>query len=448
MSSQDTFPSDVSRKDGAFESTAREIAEFVISVIILPVMLLLAKPRSIAVSSLTGNYRPLPSPFLLAVVTGIALSGVAVQLLAAITGDLAPDMRSLFNGAMSWYEAIGKNSMAAVLVAIPYLCILWVLAGGLSIAMMRGWRSAEPLWAAISLSLAALVEVTLIAMLINYASGRADGEAGRVATGLLLMIVASAIFIYTLILAVKLIRLLFVLRKEHGSPLIGAFLGGAFALTIITITGLFGTAMATATYYAGYSETYYDPAREAVMTDAAGVSSSYNEEIARLEAIPNRDTDQDIALAGALNSRCWAAATNVTDPEQLRAARADCDRSLALRPDDPNTLDSRGLVNIGLGDFGAAYRDYNAAVEIYEASDEVTRFSLIADSFYYGRGLARAELGQAQAGEADMRMAERMDASVAERFAGYASVAQLLAVKAAQGAATEATPAPQAAPAE
>ncbi len=447
MSSQDATGD--ARRDGAFESSAREIAEFAISVIILPITLLLAKPSAIARASATGSYRPLPSPFLLAVLTGFLFSGVAVQLLEQIRGqDDAPlGLQGVINQALIFYEDVGKNSIVAVLTAIPYLCILWLLAGGLSVAMMRGWRSAEPLWAAMSLSLAALLEVTVIALFINYATGASDGRSGGEADATLLMIVAGVIFVYTLILAVKLMRLLFVLRKEYGSPLVGAFLGGGIALAFLTIVGVFGTAMATLTYFDRYNEAYYDPSRT-VMTDAAGVTSTYDEQIARLDAVANRTDAQNNELASALNSRCWAVATTSTDQAQLLSAQADCTRSLALRPNDPNTYDSRGLVNLGLEDFRAAYDDYNQAVEIYQAADEVTRFSMSPDSYFYGRGLARIGRGQTEAGEEDKQLARRLDSTVEERFSGYASVANSNTLKRARtGAAPATTPTPEQAPA-
>jgi tetratricopeptide (TPR) repeat protein len=47
---------------------------------------------------------------------------------------------------------------------------------------------------------------------------------------------------------------------------------------------------------------------------------------------------------------------------QLQAALADCNESLRLRPDNSNTLDSRGFVYLGLGRWDDAIADSDAAL--------------------------------------------------------------------------------------
>lgn len=120
------------------------------------------------------------------------------------------------------------------------------------------------------------------------------------------------------------------------------------------------------------------------------------------------DYDQAIRLqpnnAGWLNGRCWARAVW---GQQLDQALADCDASLRIA-DEPNTLDSRGLVHLRRGAFQAAFADYDAAV----------RGANLIGSLY-GRGVARLRLGQTAEGQADIAAATARDAGVADRFAAY-----------------------------
>jgi tetratricopeptide (TPR) repeat protein len=92
----------------------------------------------------------------------------------------------------------------------------------------------------------------------------------------------------------------------------------------------------------------------------------------------------------------------------LNGALADCNESLRLRPNDGNTLNSRGLVQFKLGAFDTAIDDYSAAVA-QNAND--------ADSLY-GRGAAKLKKGDAAGGNADIAAAQAIKPDIAIVSAG------------------------------
>ncbi len=64
---------------------------------------------------------------------------------------------------------------------------------------------------------------------------------------------------------------------------------------------------------------------------------------------------QDIAMASALNGRCWSRAVLGA---QLDQALADCNAALKRAPREVDILDSRGLVRLRLGDLDGATRSW------------------------------------------------------------------------------------------
>ena len=106
------------------------------------------------------------------------------------------------------------------------------------------------------------------------------------------------------------------------------------------------------------------------------------------------------------NDRCWTRAVANID---LVEARAACDRSLAIAPNDAAVLDSRGLVGLRQGRFQEAWNDYAAAVRL-----EPDRAA-----YLYGRGLAAMRLGRRDEGRADLVTALGMDPEVAAMFAKW-----------------------------
>jgi tetratricopeptide (TPR) repeat protein len=105
-----------------------------------------------------------------------------------------------------------------------------------------------------------------------------------------------------------------------------------------------------------------------------------------------------------LNNRCWIRAKWGHD---LEAALADCNESLRLKPDGLEALDSRGLVQLRLGQLDKAIADYDAVL----ARDPNKAESL------FGRGLAKLRKGLKAEGEADIAAAGKIDPRVQPAFA-------------------------------
>lgn len=150
-----------------------------------------------------------------------------------------------------------------------------------------------------------------------------------------------------------------------------------------------------------------------------GKLGDYSDAIAQVEQwLSLHPTPSDQAVG--LNERCWLRATADRD---LRGALADCNRALDLRPygpqtlesrirarlgpDNPDILDSRGLVYLRLGSPRDAVRDYDSALQV--SPNRATSL--------YGRGLAELRLGEKAAAQNDLAAAEKVDAGIARTFA-------------------------------
>jgi tetratricopeptide (TPR) repeat protein len=103
------------------------------------------------------------------------------------------------------------------------------------------------------------------------------------------------------------------------------------------------------------------------------------------------------------NQRCW---TRATAGQDLQAALSDCNKSLRLRPNHGNTLNSRGLVWFKLGALKESIADYDAALK-QTAND--------ADSLY-ARGVAKLKLGESAGGNADIATAKAIKSDVADEY--------------------------------
>ncbi|MEQ1820203.1 MAG: tetratricopeptide repeat protein [Terricaulis sp.] len=110
--------------------------------------------------------------------------------------------------------------------------------------------------------------------------------------------------------------------------------------------------------------------------------------------------------AALLNNRCWL---RVVNNDNLDAALADCNASLASAPNDPNVFDSRGLVQFKRGDYAAALADYETAVRIEPNNGH----------FLYGRGLTRIALGMTAEGSADQAHADELQPGIALQYQDY-----------------------------
>jgi tetratricopeptide (TPR) repeat protein len=97
---------------------------------------------------------------------------------------------------------------------------------------------------------------------------------------------------------------------------------------------------------------------------------------------------QDSKLGSLLNARCWMRAQAGLE---LDAALDDCNRAIKRASNQPQFLDSRGLVYLRKREYAAAIADYDAALAIAPKM----AWSL------YGRGVAKLALGRKTDGEAD-----------------------------------------------
>ena len=106
------------------------------------------------------------------------------------------------------------------------------------------------------------------------------------------------------------------------------------------------------------------------------------------------------------NQRCWLRATANRD---LPLALGDCDRAIAIDPEDADYVNSRGLVYLRLDRLDDAIADYDTALRLKPK---------LAGSLY-GRGLAKQRKGDQAGGEADIAAAKAIKADIAEEFAKW-----------------------------
>ena len=144
---------------------------------------------------------------------------------------------------------------------------------------------------------------------------------------------------------------------------------------------------------------------------AAMIAGAYEAAGRYAEAFPywdrvSMDATSPAAKARALNAACW---TRALAGLEVQRALKDCDESLRLLPTAANTLDSRGFVDLRLGDFAKALADYSAALA--KRSDAPTSL--------FGRALAERRLGQAAKADADVAAAHAIDPKIETTFAGW-----------------------------
>ena len=114
---------------------------------------------------------------------------------------------------------------------------------------------------------------------------------------------------------------------------------------------------------------------------------------------------EDVQLAYALNGRCWDRAMLGQD---LNAALADCNRAVRLSAKGANAgiLDSRGFVQLRLGDYDKAIVDYDASLQLAPNN----AWSL------YGRGVAKLRKSNRVSGVADIAAAVKIAPDISEQF--------------------------------
>lgn len=379
--------------DNQFEAWARSLCQFVIRATILPVTVLFTKPSDMLKATETGEYRPLPSPFLLALITGIVISGVTSNLSHLQGGADAGDQVFVrfFEAAARYYT--GMDGIKAILAAIPYVIGLWIFAGLISACMLRGIRTAESLMTSLSFAVTSLVEITIVLMVAIWLL---KVEPGNVVYGM-----AAALVVYGLVVASKLIRLLFVIRKQRGSPLVGAIFGSLPVLLFISLAALLGAGLVLVLpsqrqflQDMAFDTAYFEGHRHLNDRNYQGAFDAYS------RALAIRETPE------AYNQRCW---TGALSGEQLEYAHMDCEKAIALRAGYAEAYDSLGLVLLKMGMPQEAYTAYDSA--------------LAADSEHaharYGRGIAHQRLGRPDAARVDMDEALKSRPELAEQYRSY-----------------------------
>jgi tetratricopeptide (TPR) repeat protein len=106
------------------------------------------------------------------------------------------------------------------------------------------------------------------------------------------------------------------------------------------------------------------------------------------------------------DSRCWA---RVVLGEDLQQALADCNEALRLSPNNADIFDSRGFVQLKLGNQAKAIADYDAALKLNPK----------LGSSLFGRGIAKQRKGDSAGASADIAAAKSLRATIAEEFAVY-----------------------------
>jgi tetratricopeptide (TPR) repeat protein len=117
-----------------------------------------------------------------------------------------------------------------------------------------------------------------------------------------------------------------------------------------------------------------------------------------IDAHPN-----DVRLASAYNSRCWARATSGSE---LARALADCNKANRLSANEPRFLEVRGLLRLRMGDDDRAITDFNASLKLAPNRPWCL----------YGRGEAERHKQRSGAAELDFAAAKALQPHVAEEF--------------------------------
>jgi tetratricopeptide (TPR) repeat protein len=93
---------------------------------------------------------------------------------------------------------------------------------------------------------------------------------------------------------------------------------------------------------------------------------------------------------------------------RLQEALPDCERSVALAPDDAAALRFKAYLLLKLERYNEAFSDFDISVR---------KEPMNADGLF-GRGSARIALGDRSAGEADIAAAMALDPQIAQNFEG------------------------------
>lgn len=98
---------------------------------------------------------------------------------------------------------------------------------------------------------------------------------------------------------------------------------------------------------------------------------------AELDDAQKRNYDQAISTVIRLdpnNARIYIARGMTYDVKgDAESALSDCNKSLELQLDDPDTLDTRGLAHFALGNYQGALKDYSRTIQLDSAAYLIVR---------------------------------------------------------------------------
>ncbi len=225
-------------EENALERTARALSEFVIRVALLPLTALMTSPGDLIRVGRSGSYKPLPSPFLLALVTGVLVSGVTSALLTPEVLQ-SRQTKALVSSVAKFYDDM--DGLESIVYAIPYLAFLWGLAGAISLLMWRGLRNAHAVFVGLSLSLGAIIEVATLRIVVGLlvTPPKLRAKAGFAFDfSSIDMPVLVGLVVFATILGWKLVRFVFLLQGQSKAPWLGAVAAAALAFLAVVSTGL------------------------------------------------------------------------------------------------------------------------------------------------------------------------------------------------------------------
>jgi len=150
-------------------------------------------------------------------------------------------------------------------------------------------------------------------------------------------------------------------------------------------------------------------------------SALVQEQLSAIRAVGG-DVDGAIAILDVLiagqqdseinyNARCYIRAVADRD---LDKALADCDAALKIKPQQPDFLDSRGLVYLRMGRFAESIADYTAAISLADDPEPTS---------FYGRGLAEQKSGDQMSAAADFQAAQSLSPGIDKKFDTLAMIA-------------------------
>lgn len=231
-------PSEREQND-LLEPSAKALSEYIVRIALLPLTLMMTKPREIARVIETGSYKPLPPPFLLTFVTGIAASGVLSNIgLLFTTVEMLAEGGSARTGPEAFVAAViasfrDADGVKAIIFAIPYIATMWIFSGIVSFFMGRGFRDVEPLFAFLAYAVAAITEIGIIIMVMMHLfSGSGDDGLAFVGLGTVVLL------FFMVVLLVKLFRYLMHLRSGSAWSWAGLALGFLAASMILLFVAL------------------------------------------------------------------------------------------------------------------------------------------------------------------------------------------------------------------